>query len=125
MKKRMSRREDYLKLIYSLSASGDVHGADLAAALNIKRPTVCVYLKRLAQNGDITIDEHHCACLTEQGLAVALSTLDKHGLLVALLQQIGVPVAIAKKDACAIEHCISPETYGALKQVLNERQIKL
>lgn len=125
MKKKMSRREDYLKLIYTLSRKGEVRGAELAEELNIKRPTVCVYLKRLAANGDIIMDKHHCVCLTEQGLAIAQSTLDKHGMLLSLLQDLGVPDNIAATDACAIEHNISPETYFALKQLLDERQIRL
>ena len=125
MKGKMTRREDYLKLIYTLSRKGEVRGADLADELNIKRPTVCVYLKRLAENGDIIMDQHHCVCLTEQGLAIAEATLDKHGMLLALFQDLGVPGSIAAEDACAIEHNISPETYSALKQLLNERQVSV
>ena len=122
MKKKMTRREDYLKLIYTLSRKGEVRGADIADELDIKRPTVCVYLKRLAANGDITMDEHHCVHLTQQGLQIAESTLDKHGMLLELLQNLGVPGEVAASDACAIEHNISPETYSALKQLLIERQ---
>ena len=125
MRRKMSRREDYLKLIYTLSRKGDVHGADIADALDIKRPTVCVYLKRLVNVGDIVMDEHHCVHLTQQGLQIAESTLDKHGMLLALLQNLGVPGEVATEDACAIEHNISPETYSALKQLLNERQVSI
>ena len=122
MRRKMTRREDYLKLIYTLSRKGEVRGADLADELDVKRPTVCVYLKRLIERGDITMDEHHCIHLTEQGVAIAESTLDKHGMLLELLQNLGVPSEVAAGDACAIEHNISPETYSALKQLLNERQ---
>ena len=125
MKRKMSRREDYLKVIYTLSKRGEVRGADLADELDVKRPTVCVYLKRLIENGDIVMDEHHCVRLTEQGLAIAESTLDKHGMLYTLLQDLGVPSAVATKDACAIEHSISPETYSALKQLLDERRVNI
>ena len=125
MRKKMSRREDYLKLIYTLSRKGEVRSADLADELDVKRPTVCVYLKRLVANGNIVMDEHHCVRLTEQGLAIAESTLDKHGMLLALFQDLGVPSSIATEDACAIEHSISPETYSALKQLLNERQVSI
>lgn len=118
----MSRREDYLKLIYTLSQKGQVRGSDIADELGIRRSTVCVYLKRLAEVGDITMDAHHCVCLTQQGLAIAESTLDKHGLLLELLRDLGVPMAVANRDACAIEHNLSPETYSALKQLLLKRQ---
>lgn len=119
------RREDYLKLIYTLSVKGEVRGADLADELNVKRPTVCIYLKKLVELGDITMDCHRCVFLTAQGRAIAESTLDKHGVLLELLQELGVPTSIAMADACAIEHSISPETYSALKQLLNERQVRV
>ena len=121
----MTRREDYLKLIYTLSRKGEVRGADLADELDVKRPTVCVYLKRLVDVGDIVMDEHHCVHLTTQGLQIAESTLDKHGMLLELLQNLGVPGEVAAGDACAIEHNISPETHSALKQLLNERQVSV
>lgn len=121
MKGKMSRREDYLKLIYTLSKTGPVRGSDLADALDITRPTVCIYLKRLAEKGDITMDAHRCIQLTGQGLSIAQATLDKHGLLLELLRELGVPGKIAAADACAIEHNISPETYCALKQLLTDR----
>lgn len=122
MKRKMSRREDYLKLIYTLSAKGAVRGSDLADALDITRPTVCVYLKRMIENGDLVMDEHHCVHLTAQGRKIAQSLQDKHDMLLALLQELGVPQEIATEDACAIEHNISHETYAALKQLLDERQ---
>ncbi len=125
MNRRMTRREDYLKLIHTLSNKGEVHGSDIADELGVKRPTVCVYLKRLIECGDITMDAEHCVHLTAQGLSIAESTLDKHGMLFALLQNLGVPSAVATEDACAIEHSISPETYSALKQLLNERQVSV
>ena len=97
-------------------------GADIADALEIKRPTVCVYLKRLTEIRDIAMEEHHCIHLTGQGLKIEESTLDKHGLLLALLQNLCVPSTITRKDACAIEHNLSPETYRALKHLLSELQ---
>ena len=64
--KKMTRREDYLKLIHTLSRKGAVRGADLADGLMVRRPTVCVYLKRLADVGDIVMDEHHCVHLPRE-----------------------------------------------------------
>ncbi len=125
MKKITERRENYLKLIHELSKTGEVRGADLAAELNVKRPTVCVYLKRLVEYGDITMDELHTVHLTDQGRKIAEATLDRHGMICTLLKILGVPSEVAAEDACAIEHNISPETYCALKQLLNERQVSV
>ena len=125
MRRKMTRREDYLKLIYTLSKKGEVHGADLADELDVKRPTVCVYLKRLVEYGDITMDDLHTVHLTDQGRKIAEATLDRHGMICSLLKILGVPSEVASEDACAIEHNISPETYSALKQLLNERQVSV
>ena len=122
MKRKMTRREDYLKLIHTLSGKGEVRGADLADELDVKRPTVCVYLKRLVEYGDIAMDDLHTVHLTDQGRKIAEATLDRHGMICSLLKILGVPSEVAAGDACAIEHNISPETYSALKQLLNERQ---
>lgn len=125
MKSQMSRREDYLKLIDELSKTGEVRGIDLARELEVSKPTVCVYLKRLVENGDITMDEEHTVHLTDQGRGVAQATKDKHSLLVELLKSIGVPGAIAAEDACAMEHNLSPESYEAQKELVKERQLAL
>ena len=122
MKQITERRENYLKRIHELSKTGDVRGADLADELAVKRPTVCVYLKRLVEYGDITMDDLHTVHLTDQGRKIAEATLDRHGMICSLLKILGVPSEVASEDACAIEHNISPETYSALKQLLNERQ---
>lgn len=122
MNRKMTRREDYLKLIYTLSRHGEVRGSDLADALEIKRPTVCVYLKRLMEIGDIAMDEHRCIHLTAQGLGIAESALDKYDMLEALLQDLGVPDEIAAKDAHLIGHNLSPETCSAFRQLLLERR---
>ena len=125
MKQITERRENYLKRIHELSKTGEVRGADLATELNVKRPTVCVYLKRLAEYGDITMDDLHTVHLTDQGRRIAEATLDRHGMICSLLKTLGVPSEVAAGDACAIEHNISPETYSALKQLLNERQVSV
>lgn len=71
MKKNTIRREDYLKLIYKLSGTREVRGVDLARELEVSRPTVCIYLKQLAEAGDTVMDVRHTVYLTEQGRIVA------------------------------------------------------
>lgn len=122
MRRRATRREDYLKTIDTLSKAGEVRGTNLAGELGVSKPTVCIYLKQLIESGDITMDEHRTIHLTEQGREVAKSTQAKHCMLFELLQGLGVPSAIAAQDACAIEHNLSPETYEALKKLVHERQ---
>ena len=122
MPRKITRREDYLKTIDSLSRKGHVRGVDLAAELGVSKPTVCIYLKQLVEEGHITMDEHRNPHLTEQGRQIAELTQAKHGILLELLESLGVPSAIAAEDACAIEHNLSRESYLALKKLVEERK---
>lgn len=122
MPRKITRREDYLKTINSLSGKGGVRGVDLAAELGVSKPTVCVYLKQLVEEGLITMDVHHTAHLTAQGREIAEQTREKHGILVDLLVSLGVPGEVAAKDACAMEHNLSAESFQALKELVQERK---
>ena len=52
--------------------------------------------------------------LTDKGYAIARKIYDRHRMLTAYLIQIGVPEAIAREDACKIEHDLSEESYAAI-----------
>lgn len=122
VKKTTARREDYLKLIYELSQKGDVRGSDIADGLDVTRPTVSVCLRRMMEDGDITMDRHRVVHLTQQGREIAESTQEKHRFLVELLAGLGVPPEIAAEDACGMEHNLSAESYEALKKLMKEKK---
>ena len=77
MKKKKSV-EDYLKTIYILSKNKDVHGADIARAIGVSRPTVCVSLKALEEEGYILMDDAREVHLTEKGIRIAEETYERH-----------------------------------------------
>lgn len=112
----MQRRkvEDYMKTIYRLSQQGSVHGADLADALKVSRPTVCVSLQTLEREGYLTKLPDHTVCLTEKGMAVAREVSERHKSLYELLTDLGVDRETAARDACGMEHIISRDSYCAL-----------
>lgn len=92
--------EDYLKTIYTLNLRlGLVRGIDLARELQVSRPTVCVALKELEKEGYLFQDE-------------------RHRTLQSFLRNLGVDEGSASKDACQMEHVISPDSYQALKKLL-------
>ena len=72
--KRRRTTEDYLKTIYILSKTGEVHGAAIAERLSVSRPTVSISLKALKQEGYITQDDSSAVRLTETGLEIARAT---------------------------------------------------
>ena len=63
------------------------------------------------------------ALLTEDGLKKASSVLDRHQTLAKFLTAyLHVPPDIADKDACRIEHIISPETFAGIKKIVSENK---
>ena len=112
--------EDYLRTIYDLTHQKGVHGVDIAKTLHVSRPTVSVTLKDLAQEGYIWIDEHRNVHLTEQGLRIAQDTYERNRFFHELLTGLGVDAETAACDACEMEHCVSPESFSALKAALEQ-----
>lgn len=110
--------EDYLKTILQLSARGEARNSDIAAALGVSRPTVTVSLRQMAQEGYLTIQQDHTVRLTEDGEKLAREVLDRNQTFRTFLRTLGVDEETAVKDACEMEHAISPASFQALKQYL-------
>lgn len=117
MKQRKST-EDYLKIIYILSKSQEVHACLIAQELKLSRPTVSVTLKRLAKEGYLQIDQANVIRLTEKGLETAKYTYDRHKALQDFLISLGVKEDTASHDACEMEHGLGSESYAALKRLV-------
>ncbi|WP_081477321.1 metal-dependent transcriptional regulator [Methanocella arvoryzae] len=56
--------------------------------------------------------------LTPEGEEIARTIKDRHDTLVRLLSIAGVPADIADKDACVIEHHLSPKSLEQLKKLV-------
>lgn len=111
--------EDYLETIMMLQEEkGYVRSVDIAAHLNVTKPSVSFAMKRLRENGYIVMDEENLITLTEQGESIARRIYDRHQVLTSFLMQIGVDPATAREDACKIEHDISEKTFEAIKDQL-------
>ena len=99
---------------------GYVRSIDIAAGLNVTKPSVSYAMKQLRENGYIIMDQDNYISLTDSGLAIAQKMFNRHKAITRFLIQIGVDEEIAREDACKIEHDISPETFQAiLKQINN------
>ena len=108
--------ENYLETILILSkVNNGVHAIDIAGELGFSKPSVSIAMKRLRENGYITIDEFQHISLTEQGREIAERMYDRHRLLEELLIRLGVSEATAESDACKIEHVLSEETFNCIR----------
>ena len=107
--------EDYLEAILMLhQQKGYARSVDIAAMLNVTKPSVSIAMKRLRENGYILMDEENLITLTPQGEAIARRILERHRTLAAMLTALGVDEKTALEDACKIEHVISETSCEAI-----------
>ncbi len=113
--------EDYLERIMMLrEQKGYVRSVDIAAALSVTKPSVSVAMKHLRENGYITMDDENYIFLTVPGEAIARKVYHRHRVLTSFLESFGVSEAVARQDACKIEHDISQESFQAICAHLKE-----
>jgi|LSQX01.3.fsa_nt_gb Mn-dependent DtxR family transcriptional regulator len=118
--------EDYLEAIKIIeNEKGIVRVKDIGDFLNVKSPSVVSALNTLSSKGYIKQEKYSNVHLTSKGRKKAEKIYQKHLVIVKFLTQIlKVPLSIAKKDACKIEHVISKETYEKILSLLEERETK-
>lgn len=121
--KQKKSTEDYLKTIYLLSRQGGVHGAAIAESLGVSRPTVSVALKALVREGYVWMDKSRLVYLTDVGSQLAKEIYERHQTFQELLICLGVDPETAARDACEMEHSVGPESFAAIKEILE--QVKL
>lgn len=116
--------EDYLETILMLkSEKGQVRSIDIARALNFSKPSVSVAMKSLRGKGYINVDEKGLITLTDSGLKIASQVYERHEILTKLLLYIGVDEQTAIEDSCKIEHDLSEETFGKLKEFIEKAKL--
>lgn len=109
--------EDYLEKILMLKERrGRVRSIDIVNETGYTKPSISVAMKRLRENGYLTMDADGYITLTKPGMEIAQRIYTRHKLLTKFLVSLGVTEATAATDACKIEHDISDETFEKLKE---------
>ncbi|MGM9528222.1 MAG: metal-dependent transcriptional regulator [Oscillospiraceae bacterium] len=107
--------EDYLEMILMLSEKkGYARSIDVANEMGVTKPSVSVAVKRLRENGYLSMDGNGLLTLTESGDEIARRMYDRHKMLTEFFVSIGVSEETAREDACKIEHDLSDESYRAM-----------
>ena len=107
--------EDYLETILRLSKrQGQVRSIDIVNELGYSKPSVSVAMKRLRENGYITMDRDGLITLTESGMEIADRIYTRHKTLTEFFMRIGVDEKTAREDACKVEHDLSEKTFAAI-----------
>ena len=114
---RYESSEDYLETIYMLHLESNlVRAIDVATKMNFSKASVSIAMKKLKNRDLIIVDgETGNIELTASGKEIAKEMYERHNVLTNVLASLGVPLEIARKDACKIEHDLSEETYLAIK----------
>ena len=113
--------EDYLEAILRLRESkGQVRSVDIAQLLGVTKPSVSFAMKKLRENEFICMDRDNLITLTEKGEEIAGRIYDRHRTITTFLMKIGVEEAVAREDACKLEHDISEESVNALRRHLQK-----
>ncbi|MFI3236703.1 MAG: metal-dependent transcriptional regulator [Lachnospiraceae bacterium] len=117
--------ETYLETILVLSDTLPVvRSVDVANELGYKKSSVSVAMKHLREDDYITVTDAGFIYLTDSGKAIAEMIYERHVLLSAWLEEIGVSKATAAEDACKMEHIISTETFKAIKKHIKKSHKK-
>ena len=109
--------ENYLETVLILEGkNGAVRSVDVANYLGVSKPSVSRAMNVLKAAGLITQESYGDIYLTDAGREKAGAVVERHHLIAEfLMQTVGVDREIADRDACRIEHVISPETEKGMR----------
>jgi len=113
--------EEYLETIYNMEQeSPPAISARVAEAMGVSRPTITDTLRRMAQQGYVTVGEEKQIRLTDRGREVAEALVRRHRLWERwLVDVLGMDWAKVHEEACRLEHALSPEVEERLANHLN------
>lgn len=114
--------EMYLETIYVLTKEKGtgIRAVDVSEHMGYSKPSVSRAVGLLKQGGYLETDKDGLLILTDIGRAVAEKTYERHSVLTEFFKAIGVDADVASLDACKVEHCISDDTFEAIKNHLSK-----
>lgn len=108
--------EMYLETIFVLrQQKGVVRSIDIAEYMNYSKPSVSRAMSLLRQQNYIAVSPEGYITLTEKGEVIGRMIYERHTVLSAVIQALGVDADTAAEDACRIEHVISDTTFNAIR----------
>ncbi|EHQ87660.1 metal-dependent transcriptional regulator [Desulfosporosinus youngiae] len=116
--------EDYLEVILELDETeNEIRVTDVAEKLNIAKSTVTITLNKLKGLGLVTQESYGPILLTRAGKLCAVDVKNRHRVLRKFLVEVlGVDYQTADKDACLMEHVVSPVTMKRMAEFIVKTQ---
>ena len=114
--------QEYLESIYWLYEAGiERTQANLARALRVSQPSASEMLKRLADEGLVSRDEHKLIHFSDRGHEVAERIVARHRTVEAYLVKVmGIPWDDVHEEAHAMEHSISTRLETKMLEMIGE-----
>lgn len=110
--------EDYLEAILMLTErNGVAHSVDIAEMKGYSKASVSIAMKKLRENGYISMDKDGALHLLAPGQKIAERIYSRHKILTSLFAKLGVDATTAAEDACKVEHDLSDKTFRKLKEL--------
>lgn len=123
MKSLTANMEMYLKTIYEIDDGGDrARVKAIAERLGVTMPSVSGAVENLQKRGLVQHNPYGDVKLTAKGRRVAREVKDRNDTIYRfLLEVLHLPQPIASRDACVLEHVVSPKTLHRLSAFLEFR----
>ena len=111
--------EDYIEMIYRLSASnGFTRIVELSQSLNISPSSATKMVQRLAEMGYIKYEKYGYLMLTESGKQAGTWFLKRHTIIDNFMRIIGVRENEILEETEKIEHMLSNDTTNCFESLL-------
>ncbi|MDR2884904.1 MAG: metal-dependent transcriptional regulator [Deferribacteraceae bacterium] len=111
--------EDYLERIYTLQLEKKVvRVKDISALMQVRMPSVNNAIAMLKRQNLVTQEPYGHIEITAEGIELAEKIVNRHKVLTDFFISLGVSPDVAERDACAVEHIISEETFIKIQEQL-------
>ncbi|MEG1593799.1 MAG: iron dependent repressor, metal binding and dimerization domain protein, partial [Oscillibacter sp.] len=80
-----------------------------------------IAMKKLRENGYITMAADGIITLNASGLEIASSVYGRHTTITRFFTLLGVAPDVAAEDACKVEHDLSDETFRKIQEFVRKR----
>lgn len=115
--------EDYLESILIIQEqAGQVRSIDVVNKLGFSKPSVSIAMKKLRENGYISMAADGLITLNDSGLEIASRIYHRHRTLTELFALLGVSPQNAAADACKVEHDLSEETFARIHDFVRRQK---
>jgi DtxR family Mn-dependent transcriptional regulator len=114
--------QEYLESIYWLYEAGiERTQANLARALQVSQPSASEMLRRMADEGLVSRDDHKLIHFTERGREIAERIVARHRTVEAYLVKVmGIPWDEVHEEAHTMEHSVSPRLEAKMLEMIGD-----